>query len=186
MQGAGVGDGVSEVRQGVPQGAGRVRELGDREPGDLRLGVPAEAEGAVGEGRLGGEVRDQSGDVADAVVEVVEVGAAGVHRVVQRQFVGCGVDALGQRMELTDLVVEGGQMDSWNCAASAGPISGVEGLDVWPRVRQERVSPRAAETVLPRSTGDAAARGGAGLRVWMRCSAASRGGRDGRRVRRAT
>ncbi|WP_435218709.1 hypothetical protein [Streptomyces sp. bgisy034] len=55
---------------------------------------------------------EQSGDVASAVVEVIEVVDAGMYRVGERQLVGRVVDALGQRVQLADLVVIEGQMDS--------------------------------------------------------------------------
>ncbi|MEU8482380.1 hypothetical protein [Streptomyces sp. NPDC048641] len=79
VEGARVGDGFTEVGQGVSQRTHRVGELGDLAPGDVGLGVATAAHGAIGESCRGGEVGEQPGDVADPVVEVIEVVAAGVH-----------------------------------------------------------------------------------------------------------
>ncbi|WP_329160557.1 hypothetical protein OHA63_29235 [Streptomyces anulatus] len=113
VQYAGVSDGFTEVGQSVSQRADRVRELGDRAPGDSGLGVSTASYGARGEGCRGGEVGDESGDVASAVVESIEeVVGAGVHRCGERQLVCRVVDALGQRVQLVGQVVRRGQIDS--------------------------------------------------------------------------
>ncbi|MET8683685.1 hypothetical protein ABZV77_05660 [Streptomyces sp. NPDC004732] len=120
VEGAGMGDGFAEVGQRLPKGAHRERELDDRTAGDVGFRVASASHGACGEGCRGGEVGDQSGDVASPVVEIIEAVRAGVHRVGERQFVGRTVDALGQRVQLADLVVREGQMDSWERAAGDG------------------------------------------------------------------
>ncbi|OKJ72242.1 hypothetical protein [Streptomyces sp. CB02460] len=89
-------DCFTKVGQGMPQRADRVRELGDRTPGDVRFEGSTTSFGARGEGRRGGEVGDQFGDAARTVGQVIEDVDAGVHRVGERYLVGRVVDALGQ------------------------------------------------------------------------------------------